>query len=151
MRVGSHLWQTRPGRPIPPPCGVWSRVRRRLIVRDSRLHGRPVFVDTEVGDVAIWTLRTTHSGNSVRLKPFPRLRLTPKMENLAPAWLRVPEDETRMAFFFTLAARHSHTERYVEYLKTRDYAVALWKRSRYDDAARRSCEAAGVDLIEPVL
>ena len=148
IRVGSHLWQRAPGRPIPPSSGLWSKIRRRRVVRSARTFGRPIFVDTEVGDLAIWTLRTTHSGNSVRLRALPRLRLPPRVEELCPRWLAVPESESRMAFFFTLAAVHPHTERYVEYLATRDYAVEMWRRSKYDDAARDACARAGVALRE---
>jgi hypothetical protein len=58
--------------------GIYLQDHRRhsggLKVRNgSHLHdgGRPCLVDSEVGDVVVWNMRTLHSGNAVRLRFWP--------------------------------------------------------------------------------
>ena len=52
----------------------------------------------------VWTLRTTHTGNSVRLRPLPWLKLPTQWEDRLPSWLSLDDERERMAMFASYAA-----------------------------------------------
>ena len=127
IRAGSHEanpWVRRLEK-VPPA---------RLRVMASLSYGQPVAVASEIGDLVVWNLRTTHSGNVVRLKPFPGRKVPTGVENLAPSWLCLPEDERRVAMFLTYGLEGDHLRRYVEYLQDRGYMEPTWQTLR-DDAS----------------
>lgn len=98
--------------------------------------GRPVFVDSEAGDVAIWSLKTIHSGNAVRLKMFPDYSInTSGKENMVPSFLKKDQQQERISLFMTFALKSSHLDRYIsEYILKRKETVEHIKHSVYDDA-----------------
>lgn len=138
IRVGSHrpFWAAQA--PLP------SSVRKRA----TSMHGRPILVDSEPGDLVIWNLRTTHTGNSVRLKPLPRLKLSARNEARIPSWLRIEEERKRAAMFATFAAKSAHLDRYVDYLKTRAYAKDLWQKARVTDEVREAAGKNGLTVMK---
>lgn len=150
VRVGSHE-PSRIGRWLSRELPfVGKRVRLAALSRLANLYGRPISVPTRVGDVVAWNLRTTHSGNAVRLRGAPRIKLPPGIEDRVPRALRVEEERERVACFMTFARPGDHLSRYVEYLKTRPDAVENWRNSPVSDDVWRESGARGVDLIRPV-
>jgi hypothetical protein len=135
-----------------------------LSVRDGSHHfvdhakGRPIAMQTSVGDLVVWSLRTTHSGNSMRLRGIPRLfvpvpfarlleRHVPKLVRVLARPLGVQE---RMALFSSFGIDDAHLERYLAYLRTRRYAVTSWKSSHpIDDRTMAKATAVGLDLKSP--
>jgi hypothetical protein len=106
--------------------------------------GKNVYVRTRVGDVAVWSLRTTHSGNGTLLK-FPKSRAPLPHEHADyPKWRIASKDGDRIALFAALGLDDAHMSRYVEYLKTRKYMCDIWSRTRYDQAAHSAAEQAGL-------
>ena len=138
IRVGSHqpFWPARLSLP--------HKIRRQITL----LHGRPIHVGTQPGDLAVWTLRTTHTGNSVRLKLLPWLKLPTQLEDKVPDWLAVPDDKKRAAMFATFAAKSAHLDRYIDYLKTRDYMREMWKNARITDEVRAVTRQKGLDVMK---
>lgn len=138
IRVGSHRasWVAKP--PVP-------RFLRR---RATLLQGRPIHVGTEPGDLVVWTLRTTHTGNSVRPRPLPWLKLPTGIEDKLPEWLSVEDERERMAMFASFAAHSDHLNRYIDYLKTRDYARDLVKNSRATDETREAAKSQGLEVMK---
>jgi hypothetical protein len=122
IRVGSHrpLWLAK------PPLPRW--IRRRA----SLLHGRPIHVDTEPGDLVVWTLRTT---------------LPTGLEDRLPAWLSMDDERERAAMFASFASRSDHLDRYIAYLKTRDYMRDLWRNARISDGVREEARRHGLDVL----
>lgn len=120
LRVGSHRASSlvKMLEKVPPA---------RLRVMASTSYGKATAVDSEVGDLVVWNLRTTHSGNVVRLRPFPKLKVATWIENLAPRRLCMPEDKQRVAMFLTYGVGDEHMARYVDYLKQRGYMDASWR------------------------
>jgi len=57
----------------------------------------------------------------VRPRAVPWLKLPPAVEDRLPRPLARPEACERVAIFVTYGARSPHTERFVEWLKGRDY------------------------------
>ncbi|TDU83355.1 hypothetical protein EV138_5819 [Kribbella voronezhensis] len=106
--------------------------------------GKNVYVRTRPGDVAVWSLRTTHSGNATLLR-FPKSYAPlPHQHDKFPSWLVAPRDGDRIALFAALGLDDAHMSRYVDYLKTRKYMCDIWRRSRYDESAVSAAEQAGL-------
>jgi hypothetical protein len=106
--------------------------------------GDNVYVRTRVGDIAVWSLRTTHSGNGTLLK-FPKSRAPlPTEHDKYPAWRIASKDGDRIALFAALGLDDHHMNRYVEYLKTRKYMCDIWGRSHYDNDALTAADNAGL-------
>ena len=109
--------------------------------------GKAINIDHSYGDIVIWTLRTLHSAEAVRLKFLPRLRVNPILENIVPHWARLADDGRRMACFMTFAASGEHLDRYLAYLQTRDYMVQIWKNSVWDEQALAMANRAGLSVM----
>jgi hypothetical protein len=110
--------------------------------------GRNIYVRTRVGDVAVWSLRTSHSGNGTFLK-FPWwIHPEPAQDGKYPNWWRVAEShrDERMALFAAVGLDDAHHDRYTEYLKTRDYIVRMWRNSTYTDEALAEAVRAGLTV-----
>jgi len=88
---------------------------------------RTVYLPTRLGDLVLWNLRTTHSGNALLLRFCRSLHLDPVKAASLPHLFLAKEDGERAAIFFTLGLDDHHLQRYVAYLKTRAYMVEAWK------------------------
>lgn len=109
--------------------------------------GRNVYVRTGVGDVGVWSLRITHSGNGKLLK-FPWAHYPePSSEDRYPAWTYASADrEPRMALFAALGLDDEHHRRYTDYLKTRTYIVNMWRNSSYHEDAIAEAQRGGLQV-----
>jgi hypothetical protein len=123
--------------------GLNIRLASHNKVSDSE--GANLYLGTEIGDLTAWSLRTTHSGNGVLMKRLHWLPVEPAFISEIPAGVLEPVERDRIGVFVTVGVDDHHLTRYVEYLKTRAYAVAGWRHSDYGsevwDAVR------GKDLI----
>jgi hypothetical protein len=109
-------------------------------------YGENVYVRTRVGDVAVWSMRTTHSGNGVLLK-FPRwVHPEPKDIPNIPKWRIAKADGDRVAVFAALGLDDAHHDRYVQYMKTRTYLVNSFRASHYDDETLELAAKAGLNV-----
>ena len=112
--------------------------------------------DSRLGDVVVWTLRTSHSANS-QIWRWPRNRLSPR----SPLWrlrhylmrkplqyLLVPPSKARIAAFFSFGANSTFLDRYIAYLQTRDYARALWAHSSLSHTIRAHAKDVGLEIRE---
>jgi hypothetical protein len=120
-------------------------VRRGSHDHCSTRIGKHVYIDTRPGDVVIWNLRTTHSGAGMTVagRPVDPESLAGKILRRLPALRDKPREE-RVALFGTFGAPGPHLGRYIAYLRTRQYAVAGWLASRYDEAALGFARDRGV-------
>lgn len=85
-----------------------------------------------LGDVVVWSLRTTHAGMGRYLRMMPFIPVTERNERFVPEALKSSAVTTlRRAAFFTLGAPGPHMHRYLAYLKTRPYQVETWRNSLY--------------------
>ena len=106
--------------------------------------GKNVYVRTHPGDVAVWSLRTTHSGNGTLLR-FPKTAAPlPTEHDKYPTWRIAPKDGDRIALFAALGLDDAHMARYIDYLKTRKYMCEIWGRTHYDPAALTAADSAGL-------
>jgi hypothetical protein len=93
---------------------------------------RTVYLATRLGDLVVWNLRTTHSGNGLLLKFLRSLHLDPGRAAFLPRSFMAKEERERVAIFFTLGLDDHHLQRYIAYLKTREYMVEIWKATKFD-------------------
>jgi len=112
--------------------------------------GKKVDIDSQLGDVVMWNLRTTHSGNNVRLKGFPGLVLHPRIEAEVPQFLKVPEEKERVFLSCTFGVPSSHLERYIENQKKRGDYEPYWRHSAIGSELEQLAAARGVGFRRPV-
>lgn len=115
----------------------------------SSLWGRSINVETHAGDLVFWKLTTSHSGNAVRLRAFPKASLHPRFESLIPSSLRVPEAEERMALFCSFGTPGVHLDTYMKYLAEREDVCEYFRNSFHPEAAVRLARERGVELRVP--
>jgi len=109
-----------------------------------------VNVDVKAGDLVIWKLTTTHSGNAKRLKLFHKLSFHPKIEDIIPKIFERKNPLERMAMFVVYGAKSEHLNRYVTYFGKRpDTRVVLGLAGTSDIFVERA-RLAGIDLFRPI-
>ncbi len=114
--------------------------------------GKVVFVDSQEGDVAVWSLKTIHSGNAVRLKLFPNYSInTSGKESIVPSFLKKEMHKERISLFMTFALHSSHLERYInEYSLKRADVINSLKASVFDPEALKVAEQKEVEVMKLV-
>ncbi|GAB2602620.1 hypothetical protein Aab01nite_62270 [Paractinoplanes abujensis] len=109
-------------------------------------YGKNIYVRTRPGDLAVWSMRTTHSGNGALYK-FPKWVFPePKDVPNLPKWRVAKADGDRVAVFAALGLDDAHHHRYVEYMKTRTYLINSFKASVYDEETRQEAKNAGLNI-----
>jgi hypothetical protein len=125
-----------------------------LILRDkshnyvSRWRGKIINVKTKPGDFVIWNLRTTHSGSARRYRLFPNLDVNPYINKYLPSFLFKPKHNDREALFLSYGKDDHHMKRYVDYLMTRKYALARWKKIHFTPEIQEKSAKAGLKLMD---
>ena len=114
--------------------------------------GKTVFLDTDAGDVAAWSLKTLHSGNAVRLKWLRGFSIdNSSIENRIPSFLKMDQQKERMSLFMTFGAPGKFVEHYIrDYMLRREDVKTNLQSSPYDEQARQLCQNKGIELIEPL-
>jgi len=114
--------------------------------------GEAVFVDSEIGDVVIWDLKTIHSGNAVRLKSNPNFSINVALiEKNIPTFLRLEEENERISFFMTFALKSSHLDYYIkEYTLKREDTKEHAKRSLYTESALDLAKSRKLTVLKPL-
>ncbi len=112
----------------------------------SRWKGRIINVKTKPGDLVIWNLRTTHSGNARRYKLFPNIDVNPYINKYLPSFLFKPTHEQRAALFLSYGKDDNHMKRYIDYLKTRVYAVDRWRNMTITDEIKAKALSRKLNL-----
>ena len=82
--------------------------------------GRAVDVRSEYGDLVIWTMRLTHSGNFRKLRFLPQVCLHPRIEMLLPDALALKEEMRRYFMSCAFARPGVHLDHYVANMTRRD-------------------------------
>jgi len=117
----------------------YSKYSKGLCLRsESHLYqsigkGKIINIKSEIGDVLIWKLTTTHSANAGVISLFPNYSFHPNVAKLFPDFLKQKSYNPRTAIFMCFGLEDNYAVDYREYLKTRQYAIDRWKESRYDE------------------
>lgn len=120
---------------------------------DSHLHqsihkGKIINVKSEVGDVIIWKLTTTHSPNAEIISLFPNYSFNPGLTKRLPDFLKKKSISPRLAVFMGFGVEDHYTEEYIDYLKTREYAITRWKNSNYSEENIAAMEKNNVKVLK---
>jgi len=107
-------------------------------------------LSTNAGDLVIWKLTTSHSGNVVRPRLFRGLTLHPGIENRLPTFLRIPGSDVRMSIFGTFGAPGKHLDTYLDYIAARKDFENHYAHSTFTDEARELAVSRGVELRIPM-
>jgi hypothetical protein len=108
--------------------------------------GDNIYVKVKPGDLAVWSMRITHSGNGMLLKdPAAAYPLPTEHDKYAPEDV-ADADGDRIAVFVHIGANDKHAKRYCDYLKTRTYMVNAWRKRLYDDETRQAVANVGLAL-----
>jgi hypothetical protein len=109
--------------------------------------GRVRQLRTRAGDLGVWSMRISHSAAATILR-WPFNNVHPHYRNVKkyPSWLIAPKDGQRIALFSALGADDEHLKRYITYLKSRAYAITMWKQSVWSDEAIKEAEDSGLRL-----
>src|SRR3989344_2186988 len=105
------------------------------------------------GDVAIWSLKTAHSANFLRLKLLPNIALTPWLEWQLlkfPSFRRQPENGERIFLYSTYAAPDTSAQRYISYYLDRGDYHEHWRRSKYSQDLAQKAQQANVEFRRPI-
>jgi hypothetical protein len=119
---------------------------------DSHLHhsiekGKIINVKSEVGDVIVWKLTTTHSPNAEIISLFPNYAFHPGLTKRLPDFLKKKSITPRLALFMGFGIDDDYTSEYIEYLKTREYAITRWKNSQYSEEKVKAMENQNVQVV----
>lgn len=114
--------------------------------------GKTVFINSDAGDVATWSLKTLHSGNAVRLKGLRGISIdNSSIENRIPEFLKLDQQQERMSLFMTFGIAGPFVDRYIsEYMLKRNDVLESLRASTYDQEAIRLITSRGIELIRPL-
>jgi len=110
--------------------------------------GKIINVKSEVGDVVVWKLTTTHSANAGIISSIPNIPFHPFITKFIPDFLKQPYISPRMALFATFGLEDDYSKLYIEYFKTRAYAVNVMKNSQYHKDNISKMENEGVKVLK---
>lgn len=85
----------------------------------SKFYFKGINIVAKAGDIVVWKLTTTHSGNATRLKFMPNLSLHPRLEGLTPSWMLRSNPIKRRSIFVVIGKQDRHLDNYLEYYADR--------------------------------
>jgi hypothetical protein len=115
----------------------------------SKFRGGGDNVDAKAGDLVIWKLTTTHSGNAKRFKFMKNLSLHPRIEDFIPAMFERLNPIERRAMFVVYGAAGDHLERYIKYFEGRSDVKRTLRLAGTSAALSERAKLVGVKLVRP--
>lgn len=106
----------------------------RLRLSSFRI-GKAVNLPIEAGDFLLWSMRTDHSPNFVRLRIAPNLVLPPAIEKIVPKSLSVPEEKDRIVLFTAFGSKSDLMKKYA-IQRSRKINLKYWLDSEF---SRKEC------------
>jgi hypothetical protein len=120
----------------------------RISSHDIPAHrkGQMLDVATRFGDLVLWNMRLTHSGNNKLARLFPGV-MHPRLEAVWPDALTLPEERRRIAAFCAFGAPGAKLDRYIDILNHRedDYKPYI-QRARNAEQAQSLLARYGVSF-----
>ena len=115
----------------------------------SFFRGGGVNVNAQVGDIVIWKLTTTHSGNAKRFKFFKNLSLHPRIEDFIPSIFERKNPLERRAMFIVYGATGDHLDRYIKYYADRPDNKKILRLAGTSKLVSKLAKLSQVKLIYP--
>jgi hypothetical protein len=121
------------------------KVRLRSHTVANHLIGKIADIATQNGDMVIWSMRLTHSGNNKRLRFLGRIPLHPRLEEIIPSFLVTSEQNRRIAAFCSFGKAGSHVNRYIDWMNDREAVNKIYfQHARNRHEARALVSKQGV-------
>lgn len=95
--------------------------------------GKAVIVPSKAGDAVVFSLRTSHAGNAVRLKMAQNLSLHNSLEKRVPKFLRLPEQKERVSIFLTYGLKSGALDRYMNFMNNHKIYKRRIEESEYPE------------------
>jgi hypothetical protein len=112
--------------------------------------GKSIILDTEIGDLVVWSLRTLHSGNAVRLKLLSNMPID-YMERHVPEFLKQDEAKERVACFFSFGVNDKHLQNYLNgYIRKSESVKNNLKASTVEQEVVMDLQKAGIAFVDPI-
>jgi len=103
------------------------------------------------GDLVIWSMRLTHSGNNRKLRLLPNVSLHPRIEMIAPSCLISKEQMRRISAFCAFARPGSHIDTYIANMKRRDVDyMPYFRHARNVSETQTILAGYSVRFLQPV-
>ncbi len=93
----------------------------------SKFYFSGINVRARAGDVVVWKLTTSHSGNAVRVNLAPNLCVHPRLEHLIPKYLESVNPLERMSIFIVLSENDLYLQDYLKYYGQRSDNIEFLK------------------------
>jgi hypothetical protein len=126
------------------------KVRKNSYHYPSYHKGWGTDIRSEVGDLVVWNLRTTHSGNNVRLRLMPGLCLHPRLEALVPDFLKIPEECERFFISCTFGLPDAHLDQYIANMIKRGDYRQYFLRSGINRDLQQLIASKGIKFRMPI-
>lgn len=108
------------------------------------LNGNSTYVASEIGDIALWNLRTTHAGTGQYFKYFFNKPVSARLAKIVPKILYSKSIEDRYYITSTFGLEGNHLNNYLKYLKTRNYKIEQWKIDNHKSSDIQKIKDKGI-------
>ena len=124
------------------------QLRKGSHLSANKWHGLTYTALAKKGDVIIWKLTTTHSGNTLILKLFPQINIIPKVATYLPRFFFKPYEKERVAIFLAFASSTSkYLNDYMKYLSLRS-DFRPFDSKKINNTLRNYLSSNGITLID---
>ena len=124
-------------------------LRHKSHLTQSVKKGKIINVKSEVGDVILWKLTTTHSANADVLSILPNIAFHPGIARRFPEFILQKTIKPRIALFATFGVDDEFTRDYIKYLRSRPYAIERMKETAYESRQLKELQEKNVEVKIP--
>ena len=111
--------------------------------------GRIRYFASQPGDLIVWNMRTVHCGNAGIIKGWENYPIEPSKTKYIPKIFMLSGGPLeRIGLFTAFGANGAHLERYLNYLKTRQYMVNRWRAAEFTNNTREAIQTKDVIVRE---
>lgn len=121
-------------------------LRSKSHLHQSVSKGEIINVKSEIGDVVVWKLTTTHSANADVISLFPNHSFHPRIARRFPSFMKQESIDPRIALFMSFGLEDEYSSSFIEYLETRQYAINRWSNSSYSKEVIDEMEKKNVKI-----
>jgi hypothetical protein len=114
----------------------------------SRTDGPEVYLGPRAGDLVVWDMRLTHRGRA-SLYRFVRRPVGTRLDRHLPRFLKAESQTERIAFFLSFGRDDPHLDRYLRYMRTRQWGVDIWRGCAHTPEILEKARAKGVIVRDP--
>ena len=112
------------------------------------LSGNFKYIDSEIGDLVIWNLRTTHCPLGKYIKYSFKRPVSGRLNKLIPDFCKKSFSGKRLLLQTTYGSKSKHLNRYIDYLKTRSYMVERWSSDKYNLKIKNDFKRNKIELYD---